>query len=389
MRKILALALVALMTVGAQAQDKKEEGKSIKIPAWISDVKLSGYGMLQYQASSQKNAKANSFNLRLARISLDGRIANDFYWKAQIQFNGNTSTLGSSPRVVDLFAEWQKYKFFMVKAGQFKRPFTFENPMHPIDQGFLGYSQNVNALAGFSDRAGAQASNGRDIGVQLQGDVLKNANGRELVHYQVGVFNGQGINTGDVDQQKDLIGGLWVMPVKGMRIGAFGWTGSYARKGTWEETVMDVNQMPQMRTHTNDVRKLLQRRWAVSAEYKVNDWTLRSEYIHSTGKAFKTRNQKAGDTSDCTLNEAIGDKADGVYALAIAPVVKKKLYAKARYDMYRSTAEWNSAKTMYEVGLNYLIHKNLQINAEWAFVNDRTLNKHNYNIADIELDFRF
>lgn len=383
------MALFALMTMGVQAQDKQNESKGIKLPSWVNELKLSGYGMLQYQASTQKDAKANSFNLRLARISLDGRIMNDFYWKAQIQFNGNTSTLGSSPRVVDLFAEWQKYKFFMVKAGQFKRPFTFENPMHPIDQGFLGYSQNVNALAGFSDRAGAQASNGRDIGVQIQGDFLKNANGRELLHYQVGVFNGQGINTGDVDQQKDLIGGVWVMPIKGMRIGAFGWTGSYARKGTWKEIDRRVQDDPVEITHTNDVRKLQQRRWAVSAEYKVNDWTLRSEYIHSTGKAFKTRNQKAGDTSDCTINEAIGDKADGVYALAIAPVVKKKLYAKARYDMYRSTAEWSSAKTMYEVGLNYLIHKNLQINAEWAFVNDRTLNKHNYNIADIELDFRF
>lgn len=383
------MALFALITMGVQAQDKQNESKGIKLPSWVNELKLSGYGMLQYQASTQKDAKANSFNLRLARISLDGRIMNDFYWKAQIQFNGNTSTLGSSPRVVDLFAEWQKYKFFMVKAGQFKRPFTFENPMHPIDQGFLGYSQNVNALAGFSDRAGAQASNGRDIGVQIQGDFLKNANGRELLHYQVGVFNGQGINTGDVDQQKDLIGGVWVMPVKGMRIGAFGWTGSYARKGTWKEIDRRVQDDPVEITHTNDVRKLQQRRWAVSAEYKVNDWTLRSEYIHSTGKAFKTRNQKAGDTSDCTINEAIGDKADGVYALAIAPVVKKKLYAKARYDMYRSTAEWSSAKTMYEVGLNYLIHKNLQINAEWAFVNDRTLNKHNYNIADIELDFRF
>lgn len=383
------MALFALMAMGVQAQDKQNESKGIKLPSWVNELKLSGYGMLQYQASTQKDAKANSFNLRLARISLDGRIMNDFYWKAQIQFNGNTSTLGSSPRVVDLFAEWQKYKFFMVKAGQFKRPFTFENPMHPIDQGFLGYSQNVNALAGFSDRAGAQASNGRDIGVQIQGDFLKNANGRELLHYQVGVFNGQGINTGDVDQQKDLIGGVWVMPVKGMRIGAFGWTGSYARKGTWKEIDRRVQDDPVEITHTNDVRKLQQRRWAVSAEYKVNDWTLRSEYIHSTGKAFKTRNQKAGDTSDCTINDAIGDKADGVYALAIAPVVKKKLYAKARYDMYRSTAEWSSAKTMYEVGLNYLIHKNLQINAEWAFVNDRTLNKHNYNIADIELDFRF
>jgi hypothetical protein len=389
MRKVLMMALFALITMGVQAQDKQNESKGIKLPSWVNELKLSGYGMLQYQASTQKDAKANSFNLRLARISLDGRIMNDFYWKAQIQFNGNTSTLGSSPRVVDLFAEWQKYKFFMVKAGQFKRPFTFENPMHPIDQGFLGYSQNVNALAGFSDRAGAQASNGRDIGVQIQGDFLKNANGRELLHYQVGVFNGQGINTGDVDQQKDLIGGVWVMPIKGMRIGAFGWTGSYARKGTWKEIDRRVQDDPVEITHTNDVRKLQQRRWAVSAEYKVNDWTLRSEYIHSTGKAFKTRNQKAGDTSDCTINEAIGDKADGVYALAIAPVVKKKLYAKARYDMYRSTAEWSSAKTMYEVGLNYLIHKNLQINAEWAFVNDRTLNKHNYNIADIELDFRF
>ena len=34
-----------------------------------------------------------------------------FYWKTQIQFNGNTSTLGSSPRMVDLFAEWQKYEY--------------------------------------------------------------------------------------------------------------------------------------------------------------------------------------------------------------------------------------------------------------------------------------
>lgn len=390
MRKVLFTALFTLIVVGIQAQDKKEEKKGIQLPAWVNNVRLSGYGMLQYQASTQKNAKSNQFNLRIGRIALDGRIMNDFYWKAQIQFNGNTSTLGSSPRVVDLFAEWQKYKFFMVKAGQFKRPFTFENPMHPIDQGFLGYSQNVNALAGFSDRAGAQASNGRDIGLQIQGDLVNiGEEKRPFIHYQIGVFNGQGINTGDVDQQKDLIGGAWIMPVKGLRIGGFGWIGSYARKGNWTEIDRRVMDDPVEIAHTNEVRRLQQRRWAVSAEYKANDWTVRSEYIHSTGKAFKTRNQKAGDTSDCTINEALGDKADGVYALAIAPIIKKKFYAKARYDMYRSTAEWSSTKTMYEVGFNYLFHKNIQINAEWAFVNDRTLEKHNYNIADIELCFRF
>lgn len=375
MKRKLTFVIMLCAAMATYAQE-------IKMPSWISDVKLSGYGIVQYQASTQENAKSNSFNLRLGRISLDGRIAKDFYWKAQIQFNGNTSTLGTSPRLVDLFAEWQKYKFFMVKAGQFKRPFTFENPMHPIDQGFMSYSQNVNALAGFSDRAGAHASNGRDIGVQIQGDVLKNANGRELLHYQMGVFNGQGINTGDVDQQKDLIGGLWVMPVKGMRIGAFGWIGSYSRKGDWiEGRPLDIVE------HKGEVHRLQQRRYAFSAEYKVNDWTFRSEYIHSTGKAFS----KTGVTkdNDANVNDAIGDKADGVYALAIAPVVKKKLYAKARYDMYRPTGDWDRAKTQYEVGLNYLFHKNFQINAEYALVNNRALDKHNYSVFDVELAFRF
>ena len=207
----------------------------------------------------------------MARVSLEGRILDDFYWKSQIQFNGNTSTLGTSPRVVDLFAEWQKYEFAKIKVGQFKRPFTFENPMNPIDQGFMSYSQNVSALAGFNDRAGGHASNGRDIGVQLQGDFLKNSNGRNLIHYQIGVYNGQGINTSDVDEQKDLIGGIWVMPVKGMRIGAFGWTGSYARKGTWTENTDGVET-----THSG-IRKLQQRRYAFSAEYLVNDWTFRSD----------------------------------------------------------------------------------------------------------------
>ncbi|MCR5152869.1 MAG: OprO/OprP family phosphate-selective porin [Prevotella sp.] len=373
----ILFALAMTMTISAQESNNK-----IMLPSWINELKLSGYGIVQYQASTQKDAKSNTFQLRIGRLALDGRIANDFYWKAQIQFNGNTSTLGTSPRLVDLFAEWQRYDFFKVKAGQFKRPFTFENPMHPIDQGFMGYSQNVNALAGFSDRAGAHASNGRDIGLQIQGDLLR-YDARYLVHYQMGVFNGQGINTSDVDQQKDLIGGLWVMPIEGLRIGAFGWIGSYARKGSWVENEGTPDEV----TYNNKVRRLQQRRYAFSAEYKANDWTIRSEYIHSTGKAFA----KTGVTkdNDASLNEAIGDKADGVYALAIAPVIKKKLYAKARYDMYRPNAEWNMCKTQYEVGANWLIHKNLQINAEYAFVNNRALNKHNYNIFDVELAFRF
>ena len=356
--------------------------------------------MTQYQYSGQKNAESNSFNIRMGRIALEGRIADDFYWKTQIQFNGNTSNLGASPRMVDLFAEWQKYDYFKVKIGQFKNPFTFENPMHPIDQGFMGYSQNVSKLAGFSDRAGEHASNGRDIGLQLQGDFLKNANGRNLLHYQIGVFNGQGINTKDVDNQKNVIGGVWLMPISGMRIGAFGWTGSYARKGNWTETVADPTSSvtpgaAKEITHTNEVRSLNQNRYAFSFEYKKDGWTVRSEYIHSTGKAFAKSLTSFNDANskDCSINEKIGDKAQGVYGLVIAPLAQlpknSRIDIKARYDMYQPNGKNNMQKTQYEAGLNFHIGKRITILTEYALVNDKTLAKHNYSMADAEFCFRF
>ncbi len=394
MKKGITIALMVLATTSLSAQEKK----TIQLPAWLTNIKLSGYALTQYQYSGQKGAESNSFNIRMGRLALEGRIANDFYWKTQIQFNGNTSTLGSSPRMVDLFAEWQKYSFFKVKIGQFKNPFTFENPMNPIDQGFMSYAQNISKLAGFSDRAGEHASNGRDIGLQFQGDFLKNANGRNLLHYQIGVFNGQGINTKDVDNQKNVIGGVWVMPVAGMRIGAFGWTGSYARKGDWT-TLEHRNDgslsQDMIRVEHSGVRKLNQNRYAFSFEYKKDGWTVRSEYIHSTGQAFSKslNNFNDANAKDCTVNEKIGNKAQGVYGLVIAPIAKlpkgNQIDVKARYDMYQPNGKTDMMKTQYEAGLNFHIGKNFTILSEYAWVNDRTLADHNYSMADVEVCFRF
>lgn len=385
MKKIASLALAALALTSASAQ---ENTPKLSV---LSDIKFSGYVMSQYQYTGQDSKESNSFNIRMVRMALEGRLMKDFYWKVQLQANGNTSDLGSSPRMVDAFAEWQKYEAFKIKAGQFKRPFTFENPMHPITQGFMGYSQNVSKLAGFSDRTGEHASNGRDIGVQIQGDLIKNAAGRNLLHYQVGVFNGQGTNHKDVDQRKDVIGGIWVSPVKGLRIGAFGWTGSSARKGTWDVTDANHNVVKNedgsVKTHSG-VRSLSKNRYAFSAEYAANDWTVRSEYIHSQGYGF-TKSLTSGKETDCNVNYAAGDQADGFYALMIAPVISKKLYAKARYDLYRPRAEWGTSRTQYEIGANYWIGKYIMIGAEYARINDRSLAKPDYNMIDVEFDVKF
>ena len=390
MKKETLLALAAAMAISAHAQ--------VKLPTWLNNVKLSGYGMTQYKYSSQKDAESNTFNIRMVRLSLDGRIANDFYWKTQVQFNGNTTNLGSSPRIVDAFAEWHKTDYLRIKMGQFKRPFSFENPMHPMEQGFMSYAQTILKLTGFNDRAGGHASNGRDIGLQLQGDFLNDSHGRKLLHYQVGVFNGQGINVKDVDQKKDIIGGLWVMPVKGMRIGAFGWTGTYARKGTWNVvdeqhnliTTTDASGKTVNQTQSG-VRSLRQNRYAFSAEYLVNDWTFRSEYIHSTGLSFTQTYQNPSNATNANINYKAGDKADGAYALVMAPIIKSKLRVKARYDMYRPTGEWNQSKTQYEIGCNYSFTKNMLISAEYAYTNDRSLadGNHNYSVIDVQVDYRF
>ena len=371
--KRLLPTIVALMTV-FPALWAQGEGSS----AIFTKPKFSGFAMASYQATFQDGGNSNSFDVKLVRASVEGRILNDFYYKIQGQINGNTATMGSSPRLVDYFVEWQRLDFLRVKLGQFKRPFTYENPMNPIDQGFMSYSQPVSRLAGFNDRTGMHASNGRDIGLQLQGDFLKSG-GRHLLHYQVGVFNGQGINVKDVDERKDIIGGAWVMPISGMRLGAFGWEGSYARKSA----VQTVS--------------LRQHRYALSAEYKKGDLQLRTEYVHSTGRGFATTYQKSADGNDVAIktftdkngNEVDNDKADGVYALAIVPVIKDKLMAKARYDLYRPTASAMDAKTNYEVGLNYRFCKYLEVQTEYCFTHDRSLDKPDYSSVFVQLSIRY
>ena len=376
MKKILILTLAAI-ALTANAQEKSNK--------WYDNIKFSGYGMLQYQATDKYSNKVvthddgtketvavkdadNTFNLRLARLILDGKIS-DFDWRIQIQGTNAKGPAEPTVQLVDIYAEWSKYKEARIRAGQFKRAFTFESPTHPITQGWYSYANVITTLGGYGDRTGEKASGGRNIGVQVQGDLFPNANGRRLFHYQLGVYNGEGINTKDKDERKDFIGGLWVMPMQGLRIGAFGWTGS---RGNMTDPL------------TGNTISMKKNRYALSAEYDKDEFTFRAEYLHSQGWGA----DKVGSN---TIDYAKGDKADGWYVFGIVPVIKSKLHAKARYQTYRDNKEWSRSKTMYEVGANYFFTKNVQLNMEYARVNDRTIacDRHNYNFFDVEFDFRF
>ena len=361
---VATTAEVQETTEATQAEEKPK----IELPAWVKNIKFSGYAMLQYQGQDPEGNHSNSFNLRLARFILDGKIG-DFDWRAQIQGTNATGPGQPTVQLVDLYAEWRKYPEFKIRAGQFKRAFTYENPTNPITQGWRGYADVINKLSAFGDRTGERSSGGRDIGIQLSGDLFPNANGRRLFHYQIGVYNGEGVNQKDMDNRKDIIGGVWVMPIKGLRIGAFGWTGS--RGGMLDPL-------------TGQTRSIEKNRYALSVEYDLNEYTFRAEYIHSQGWGAKSPGNNVRE-----IYYENGDKADGWYVFGIVPLIKGKLHAKARYQTYRNKKEWGSSVNQVECGLNYYFTKNLELHAEYSRVNDRTLAKHDYNLVDVELDFRF
>ncbi len=333
---LIFLLLPALTVAPLHAQTAKDD--------IVQNTRFGGYVIGQAKATTSDDVKAKSdMGLRLVRLYADSKIG-DFAMKLQVQANGNTSGV-NGPRIVDAWAEWQRWKELRVKAGQFKRPFTFENPMHPWLLGQGAYSQLTDRLAGFNDRTGEHASNGRDVGFQLQGDLFPlGPDGHRLFHYQGGVFNGQGINFADKNTRKDLIGGLWVAPVKELQIGLFGWTGNRV---------------------VNDSLTLERRRYSVGVNYNA-DWTARAEFA---------------------VDNAAGG-ADAFYAIVGTPSWhRSRLFL--HYDLYREGKSSDGAHAIYGFSAQYMPHPNIMLQFNYGFNDDNTKADEHYHAADLQLYWRF
>lgn len=354
-------------TQGLTLAVNTEKNQSKFLKEMNPTLKFGGYIIGKYSISDRKGQPTNGgFDLRFVRLYADGRIYNDFYYKFQLEVNGAPGE-DKGPRVVDAFIEWQKFDFLRVKLGQFKRPFGFENPYSPLKVGYGCYSQATMKLASIGDRNGEHKSSGRDLGVQLQGDLLPAADGHKWIHYQLGFFNGQGINHADKDHHKDLIGGLWISPIKDLAIGGFGWNGKYTNE--------KYNATPE----ANQLKSVKRVRWGVGMKYE-SDWTVRGEYMSSVGGKV--------------TNAAAPDRSDAWYATVGVPVTKDlKFYA--RYDCYRDSKQWNSLRTDYGISGNYALGKHLLFQLNYTFTDDRSARNaavrtdSRYNTFDVQIAAKF
>jgi hypothetical protein len=314
---------------------------------------LGGYFIGKYTYSDKADDDSgNGLNARLVLMYVDGTLLNDFKYRLQVR-------LDKTPSLEEYFLEWTRYDAFHIKIGQFKRPFTMENSFSPWYIGLGDFSQATTKLAGLDDYNGESSMGGRDQGLQIQGELLKIGNdSHHLFQYQVGVFNGQGINHKDANKDKDIIGNIKVQPIKGLLIGASAWNGKYTADG------VTVNR----------------KRWAVGATCDVDGWIARAEYVRSNGHKISEL------MADGTITGT--GEADGWYALMGVPC-RKWLQVFGRYDAYRDQATWGSLRTIYSVCPNFQLHKNLVFQLQYNYVCDKTLADSHYNELWMECYVRF
>lgn len=333
----------------AEADAKPSDGKKKwKMDDYVTVPKFGGYVVGTYKYDSQEGKEGGEgFGLRFLRLYLDGTVFKDFKYRVQMHISGEPGTK-TSARVVDAFISWQHWHFIGAKIGEFKRCFTFENPMNPWDISGGDYTQLTKQFTGPGGDyyPGGTSSSGRDLGFQLYGDAFPVGKTRHyLLHYQAGIYNGQGINTGDKDKEKDYIATVQVQPVKGLYVGLFGWSGSF-------HDGMQSNYF---------------KRWAAGVSYE-GFLSARAEYARNIFAASADTHGK-------------GRKADAWYVRLGVPTWRW-LRVNLGYDAYRSDmSTWQSLNSIYSLGLQARPHKNLQFQLQWNYCHN------NSHLASVDKDY--
>ncbi|MCX6255365.1 MAG: porin [Bacteroidia bacterium] len=270
-------------------------------------MQLSGYSQIRYQVLDE-NGKKDGFDIRRARLDLKGSATPYFSYRVQ-------ADLADKPKLIDAYGEIKVADYFSITAGQFKIPFSLENLTSSNKLEMIDRSQVVEAMvARGKDVIGNQ--NGRDIGIQISGTILK-IKDKPIVEYRLGVFNGSGINVADTaNEAKDIAGRLIFTPLKGFSFGGGFYNG-------WDKAIKpDVAGKSQIRN-----------RFGIEVNYITTRFSLKGEYI--AGKDGKTSRA-------------------GWYVQTGYFIILQKLQALAKYDLYDpNTSTTNNITTNYVVGANY------------------------------------
>lgn len=320
--------------------------------------KISGFVQGLYQADLDKDGKLvdNTLRMRRVRLSVEGKLTRTLSYKIQGDFS-------RSPMLVDAFVKYKPCNEFSIQVGQFKTPFSIENPINPLNLEIFDYGESIQKLVGYSDVCGVGGL-GRDLGVMASGDLFK-VEGKDfsIVNYSVGVFNGNGPvtleNKGiDNNNRKDIIGRINIHPMlKELTLSGSYYYGNY---------------------YKDDNNTGLRQRWAAGAQYSDGSLIIRAEYLSGT----TGYNDGTTDPNGNVIEQYRFSK--GYYAVAgynflIGKEKSQKLMPVLRYEHF-GPGDFNGVvygeSSYYTVGLNYWPVKSLNCKLDYSYIQ-------NGNVGDL------
>ena len=314
----------------------QSEASSDSFPLRLGrSLSLSGYSQAVYTNYEHQSAGKyyDGFSIKRARLDFQGHFSTQFDYRLLVDFVGQSGANGTaptggqliSPFLVEAYIVYKPFTFLNFKAGQMIVAFSQENMTQDRNLDLIERSQVVNALAarkgdaanGLVDSIGNQ--NGRDIGIQVSGSLVK-IRDYHLLDYTLQVLNGAGINTLDNNPNKDIDGRLVFHPIKALSFG-----GSYYHGDDVFTSSL-----------TNSQRRI---RWGTEAALDLDGLSIKGEYIRGWEGDSKPINHQ------------------GWYGQAGYYVIPKHLQALFRYDWYDSNmAKSQVNSTYYDFGLTYFFN---------------------------------
>ncbi len=329
----------------------------------ISDyIQVGGFINSQYEYTYKDNGEnidptqSSVFQIRRARLDLKGTITPRIEFRLQGDF-------ANSPKLIDAFVKFKFCRYINLQVGQFKIPFTLENPYAPLDLELADNAQVISALSGYSDVTGISSyANGREIGLMINGTLLQfERDGQKypLLDYAVGVFGGNGINVKKDNMAKDIAGRIEFHPfLKHLSLSGSAYWGRYAMG--------------------DDLGDGLRLRCAGGAQYKDENLTVRGEYVWGKTDIART-------DVDLITPYVQNLETQGFYVIASYwfrfgwggnSTVQQKLRPVLRYDFYQKdlTLE-NGASTHYSAGIDWWPEKHVQLRLQYTLKQNQ-VNKH-------------
>lgn len=348
----IAIPLCVNAQDNLQQQANNLEGKVDRMP------KISGFvqGLYQANLDDKGELKDNTFRMRRVRLSVEGNLFKGLTYKIQGDFS-------RSPMLVDAFLKYKVCNEFAIQIGQFKTPFSIENPINPLNLEIFDYGESIQKLVGYSDVCGV-GSLGRDLGIMATGSLfpveMQNGQKFSIVDYSIGLFNGNGANQLDNNNRKDLVGRLDIHPgLKALTLSGSYYYGKYYKDEDY-----------------NGIRN----RWAAGLQYNDGKLVIRGEYLSGTTgyQGFE------GEGAPKKFN-SLGYYAEAGYNFQFGKEGKEhKLMPVLRFEHFeQQTGVWGAHTTdhvvyylpnvsaptsYYTVGINYWPIKSVNFKLDYSLV---------------------